>query len=207
MQAAWALVLAHHLRSEEVSFGFLRNGRSGSLEGIEDVVGSTLNILPARVRVLPQQTVRAWLESILEQSVESSRYEYVSVDMICGWTGIAEARLIASYVVYQNNDVESLRHLSSPTFFVSKMGLPLRIDVFPQQPLALHMSYHRHELADATVAGLLGGLAAILENIGAGTQQTVGELLQVLDRQSAGGAIQTFCEGGFHITDVPFYPH
>ncbi|MFD7646086.1 amino acid adenylation domain-containing protein [Streptomyces albidoflavus] len=64
-QAAWALVLGCHARSDDVVFGATVSGRSG-LAGIEQMVGMFINTLPLRVRISAAAAPGDWLRGIQE---------------------------------------------------------------------------------------------------------------------------------------------
>ncbi len=50
-QAAWALLLSHYARSDDVAFGVLRSCRRSGPPGLEDALGSFMNIVPLRARI------------------------------------------------------------------------------------------------------------------------------------------------------------
>ncbi|KAI4117411.1 MAG: hypothetical protein LQ345_002352 [Seirophora villosa] len=82
LKAAWALVLFWVSRSADVTFGHLVSGRFAAFEGVHEVVGPCLNVIPARIVIDPNSPVRDLLQQIQEQQVAAIPYESVPFDRI-----------------------------------------------------------------------------------------------------------------------------
>jgi hypothetical protein len=93
--------------------------------------------------------------------------------------------------------------LSGAAFFDSKMGFPLRLDIFPTNTIAVHLSYRRESLPDAAATRLLLGLLSVLEAMLDGTEQPVGRLVEAALRERAVPAgLDVFHDGEFRIGDI-----
>jgi non-ribosomal peptide synthase protein (TIGR01720 family) len=55
VQGAWAIVMSHHTRAEDVVFGVTTAGRPAGLPGVEKMVGLFINTLPLRLTVEPER--------------------------------------------------------------------------------------------------------------------------------------------------------
>lgn len=75
LKAAWALVLSLLSQSMDVTFGNIVSGRFAAFEGAQDVVGPCLNVLPARVRINPEQSFTELLKQVYEQQVMAIPFE------------------------------------------------------------------------------------------------------------------------------------
>ncbi|KAJ1659188.1 Nonribosomal peptide synthetase [Dispira simplex] len=89
LRGVWALVLTQYLgKPEEVTFGVMISGRDGRIEGLDRLVGPTINTLPFRVKVDPQQSVVDWLQGLAEQSTQLLEHEQTSLVDIKHWAGL-----------------------------------------------------------------------------------------------------------------------
>ena len=94
LKAAWALVLAYVSHSTDITFGNLVSGRYAAFEGVHEVVGPCLNVIPARIVIDPGSSVQRFLRQIQEQQIASIPYESVPFDRItrqAGWPAATAA--------------------------------------------------------------------------------------------------------------------
>lgn len=82
VRAAWAIVLARHSNSEDVSFGVVLSGRNFPLEGIEEMTGPTIVTVPVRIRVHGTRVLAELLRSIQEQTIEMIPFEHTGIHNI-----------------------------------------------------------------------------------------------------------------------------
>ncbi|KAJ1657437.1 Nonribosomal peptide synthetase, partial [Dispira simplex] len=86
LRGVWALVLTQYLgKPNEVTFGVMISGRDGQIDGLDRLVGPTINTLPFRVKVDPQQSVVDWLQGLAEQSTQLLEHEQTSLVDIKRW--------------------------------------------------------------------------------------------------------------------------
>ena len=64
VQAAWGLVLARTLGSDDVVFGATVSGRPPEIPGVESILGLFINTIPVRIRLDERETVLGLLERI-----------------------------------------------------------------------------------------------------------------------------------------------
>ncbi|MCZ7476254.1 non-ribosomal peptide synthetase [Micromonospora sp. WMMC273] len=102
LQAAWALLLARDSGLPEVVFGTTSAGRSGSLDGIDRVVGVLMNTLPTRVTVTDTD-LGEWLRGLQAQQVAMREYEYCALTDVQRAAGVPAGRpMFDSIFVYEN---------------------------------------------------------------------------------------------------------
>lgn len=82
IRAAWAIVLARHSNSNDVSFGVVLSGRNVPLEGIEEMTGPTLATVPVRIRVGDTRVLAELLSAIQEQAVRMIPFEHTGIHNI-----------------------------------------------------------------------------------------------------------------------------
>ncbi|KAJ1967914.1 hypothetical protein IWQ62_001560, partial [Dispira parvispora] len=89
LRGVWALTLTQFLgKPSEVTFGVMVSGRDGQIDGLDRLVGPTINTLPFRVKVDPQQPVVEWLQELAERSTQLLEHEQVSLVDIKHWAGL-----------------------------------------------------------------------------------------------------------------------
>ncbi|KAJ1963315.1 hypothetical protein IWQ62_003254, partial [Dispira parvispora] len=100
LRGVWALMLTQYLgKPSEVTFGVMVSGRDGQIDGLDRLVGPTINTLPFRAKVDPQKPVVEWLQELSEQSTQLLEHEQASLVDIKHWTGLdADDQLFRSMV-------------------------------------------------------------------------------------------------------------
>lgn len=81
IKASWAFVLAQFSGESDIVFGHVVSGRNLPLEGIDQIVGPCVNIIPVRVR-LASSTVLGLLRLVQNQHLESIPYETMGFQRI-----------------------------------------------------------------------------------------------------------------------------
>lgn len=82
VRAAWAIVLARHSNSDDISFGVALSGRNIPLEGIDEMTGPTIVTVPVRIRVRNTCVLAELLRSIQKQAVEMIPFEHTGIHNI-----------------------------------------------------------------------------------------------------------------------------
>lgn len=206
MQGIWSLLQSYHSGQEAVIYGILLNGRSGQLEGIEDMVGPFLNILPLRVDVNKEQLVLQWLKSLMMQINELGHHQNTPLHKLKEWGLIPKEKPFAeNYLVFQNVTDDELDAKTTNHFFVSKMGFPLRVDVYPDTQIGLHMSYYRSTFNDTSISTLIAGFRLLVELLADQPELwRLADLLKELDKASLseGDESAVFYEGQFKVEEI-----
>lgn len=206
MQGIWSLLQSYHSGQEAVIYGVLLNGRSGQLEGIEDMVGPFLNILPLRVDVDKEQLALQWLKSLMMRINELGQHQNTPLHQLKKWGVIPGDKPFAeNYLVFQNVTDDELDAKTTNHFFVSKMGFPLRVDVYPDKRIALHMSYYRSIFNDSSISKLIKGFGFLMELLANQPESLrLTDLMKELDKDSLleGSQPEVFYEGHFKVEQI-----
>lgn len=102
INGAWALLLSRYSGEEDVVFGARACLRS-ALEGGESMVGLSINTLPLRVCVSPEQSVMSLLKELQSQWIALRDYEHIPLGQVQTWSDIAPGTsLFQSIVVFEN---------------------------------------------------------------------------------------------------------
>ncbi|KAG6008108.1 NRPS protein [Claviceps maximensis] len=101
LKAAWAYVLARNSATKDVVFGSLVHGRNQP--GTQDVFGSCVNIVPARIVFQDDWSVRDLIAAVHRQQVEGMPFETMgSRDIIHQCTSWPKWSYFSSVIVHQN---------------------------------------------------------------------------------------------------------
>ncbi|KAJ5898281.1 hypothetical protein N7504_008569 [Penicillium tannophilum] len=70
LRAAWAIVIATHTASPDVSFGETLSGRNIDLPGVGDIAGPVLTTVPTRIQVVNDMSISQYLDKINQSTTD-----------------------------------------------------------------------------------------------------------------------------------------
>ncbi len=183
VQAAWGLLLSRYSGEQDVVFGVTVSGRTGSLPGVENMVGLLINTLPLRLQISPQEQLIPTLVKIQQLMLELQHYSYSPLVDIQAWSDIPGGiPLFESIVVFENYPFDSsllnvggLLHLSEIEGF-EQTNYPLTVVAVPGDELLVKISYDTARFESDTIGRMLGHLQTIFSTIAENPQLSVGEL-------------------------------
>ncbi|RLM00575.1 hypothetical protein CFD26_108480 [Aspergillus turcosus] len=112
-KAAWSLVLAEQTGTHDLVFSQVVNGRNMALEGIEEVMGPCVNLIPVRVTIPPHWTVQALLKHLQTQHAQTLPFETLDLETIVAHcTEWLPGTRSGSVVQHQNIDLDPDLHLA-----------------------------------------------------------------------------------------------
>jgi len=82
LRAAWALVVARQLGTDDVVFAVSLSGRNASVADVENLMAPTLTTVPLRIHVDSKQDVKAFLEGIRQQGIGMIPHEHTGLQRI-----------------------------------------------------------------------------------------------------------------------------
>ena len=180
IQAAWALLLAHHAGVRDVVYGVTVSGRTPELEGIDSMVGLFINTLPMRARPVPDLSLLDWLRSFQADLTEVRQYEYSSLAQIQNWSEIASGQsLFDSVVVFENYPVTMSSNGEGPK--VSNLenygstNYPIVLVIEPDKQLVLALLVHEHRFSESACHLLLGQLRTLLQGFVEGLERPLAD--------------------------------
>lgn len=140
VQAAWALVLAGNLGSNDVLFGLNLSGRDTDLKGIESIAGPTIMFVPRRVQVYQSETCAELLTRMQVAMAGIIEYGHIGVPSIKQLRNLQNLRLNNILVVnLASTDTNHAIHTSVPS--------PAEPD-FHTAPLVINVVVHSSEQCD-----------------------------------------------------------
>jgi amino acid adenylation domain-containing protein len=95
VKTAWAIVLSHHVASNDVVFADILTGRTIVHPSVADVVACCARAVPCRVTCEPEWTAKRLIEQIKQQQVDSMAHEGLELQQIAqrfmGWSEEVES--------------------------------------------------------------------------------------------------------------------
>ncbi|MFG6094647.1 alpha/beta fold hydrolase [Leptothoe sp. ISB3NOV94-8A] len=181
IQGIWALILHGYSSNSDVVFGATVSGRQADLDGVESIVGMLINVLPVRVRIVAEQTVLDWLQTLQSQQAMTSRYAYASLDQIQNWSETV-GRLFDSLLVIENYPMQtavarSLQVEKMQSGLVSTYGLTVIVKPGDALTVMLQADEPYRQALPILLKQFEQALLAIVEH----PEQSVGEIVPSQD--------------------------
>ena len=104
VKAAWSMILSWLSGTTDVVFGSLVFGRDPRVDGVGEMVGACINVLPNRVQFLSQCTIADLLEHVKQQQVSIMPFENTLLPAICQYASWPSSTRFGSIVQHQNID-------------------------------------------------------------------------------------------------------
>lgn len=82
LRAAWAILTARYIDSNDVTFGATLTGRDAPNAGIETMIGPTITTVPIRIRLDQEQMVSEFLRDIQNQAATMIPFEHTGLQNI-----------------------------------------------------------------------------------------------------------------------------
>ena len=76
VRAAWAMTISKYANSNDVVFGATLSGRTGSVTGVDRIVGPTVTTVPIRIVLDPCISVADFLQGIQNQALDMAPFEH-----------------------------------------------------------------------------------------------------------------------------------
>lgn len=178
VQAAWALVVARHLRRRDVLYGMVVSGRPADLSGVEDIVGLFINTLPCRVPVDPARPASDFLKSVQVEIAEMQARAFLSLAELQRLSdvpaGVApfDALLVVQALPAGGEMPGELTIAAEPVS--ARTDYPLTVIVEVAGQTALRFIHDRSILGGARTQALAKALRAALEALPEAAERPVG---------------------------------
>ncbi len=170
VQGAWALLLSRYSGADDVVFGATRAARRSALDGdpaVDQMVGLIINTLPVRVRIVPDQTVVAWLSQIRQDQVAVRAAEHTPLMQVQRASAVPSGiPLFDTLVVYEHERQWETFEKIHPRFknfrIQEKTSFPISLHAYGETKLVLRLEYDDARFEEPAVDAMLGHLAALL---------------------------------------------
>lgn len=210
VQAAWAIALARHARTDDVCFGSTRAARHSSVEGALDMVGCLINTVPLRVVVRPDEPVTGLLRSLRDLNVAVRPHEQASLASMRTWARLdGSAQLFDTLVVFERYLMDAeLRALGGPWAqrhftVLEQSDFPIVLAGYQDgEDLVLKLEHDPMRCDHDAVERLLGHVRTLLRAIAEQPDARVGELAMLAPEERERMIAEAGGDGP--LVDIPF---
>ncbi|MBO9730365.1 MAG: hypothetical protein J7623_17120, partial [Chitinophaga sp.] len=182
MQGIWAYLLHGYTGKEDVVYGITVSTRPDDLPDMESRVGMYTNTLPLYTTVLPEQPVADWFRQLQEDQVQSRGYQYSSLSEMQVWTGIG-GDLFDTMITFQNYPVSEVikskqwqLEVKDVEIIEQTSNYPLSLRIMLGDVINIQFIYKEAVIDGALVKSITGHFEYILQQLLAGTANTLGDL-------------------------------
>jgi amino acid adenylation domain-containing protein/non-ribosomal peptide synthase protein (TIGR01720 family) len=191
MQGAWALLLSRYSGEEDVAFGIVVSGRPPELNGVEEMVGPFINLLPLRVRIEGGRRLTEWLKALQESQAEMREYEYNSLAEIQEWSEVPRGQpLFESIMSFHNYPIDAsfqeheVKLRVTKVSSIEKTNYPLSLNVMPGAELHLQLSYDAAYFDGESARRMLSHFEKILGEVAARPDMRLCELSLLTEKDA-----------------------
>lgn len=179
IRAAWSLLIARHINSNDVVFGATVTGRQSAMLGIENVFGPTIVTVPVRVMLDWTKTIKILLDCVQMQALEMTAFEQTGLQGIRRIDSTLEqltqfqTLLVIQPLVSKsnsNNDQKLFQCMNAENEYMTDLNVfntyaMMLICQIETNGLNLHISFDSNVLSNTRVQKLLEQLENVLRQV------------------------------------------
>lgn len=168
--AAWALTLRLYTASEEVCFGYLTSARDSQIEGIRDVVGPVINMVPCRVNVGSSTILGDVMSLVQRDYLDSLDYRHISLAEVQHALQLSDSALFNTALSYRKlphtpeNPPDLLFEECRPTYDPDEYNVSVNIEA-DEDNMAIDLMYWSDTLSDGHAANVASTFTQALSNV------------------------------------------
>ena len=194
VQVAWAIVLARFTGDRDVVFGAVRECRRNALDGAAGrMVGMLMNVVPIRICISEQQSVRELLTCVSAQNVALRPFELSPLVDVQRESDLPKGSpLIQTLLLFEREELnQRLRREAGVAWLDRSAKLheqptwPLNVKVCSSDPFTIEMMFDRTRFRQGAIERLATALAFTLEDLAGDEHRPLRELTAIppLERQ------------------------
>ncbi|KAF4459940.1 non-ribosomal peptide synthetase [Fusarium albosuccineum] len=183
-RAAWGIVLARTVNTEETVFGVTVSGRNAPVAGIDKMAAPAFATVPLRVHTEPGQKVSDYIETMQQQATDMIPYEQTGMQHIAKVSpGARQACEFQTLLVVQQGDT-SLEETElgcwinrNQTEFFNPYALMVEVGLLESGDMALKASFDSRVISHWMVERLLNQFSFVVKQLQrARPRQILGEI-------------------------------
>ncbi|KIA75547.1 nonribosomal peptide synthase [Aspergillus ustus] len=181
-QLAWAVVLSRYVGSEDVTFGYLSNGRDAPIAGIDEMVGPMINLIVTRIQLGGSETtVAEAAKRVQDDFLDSFAHQRASLGDIQHALRVPDRGLFNTTMIYKPKPIMNAQDKRSLTIESLAGEDPTEYDVqikivTDERTISMDLEYATSFMERASASRLLESLKCALASIAANPQRTIGEI-------------------------------
>ncbi|KAL3485728.1 hypothetical protein BJX62DRAFT_242666 [Aspergillus germanicus] len=181
-QLAWAVVLSRYVGSQDITFGYLSNGRDAPIAGIHEMVGPMINLMVTRVQLAGSQaTVADAAKQVQNDFLDSFAHQRASLGDIQHALRVSERGLFNTTMIYKpkppmgEQDKRSLTIKSLAGEDPTEYDVQVKI-VTDGKSISLDLEYATTFMDKNSACGLLESLKCALASIAASPNASIDDV-------------------------------
>jgi amino acid adenylation domain-containing protein len=181
-QLAWAVVLSRYVGSQDVTFGYLSNGRDAPIAGIHEMVGPMINMMVTRVQLAElKTTVAEAAKQVQNDFLDSFAHQRASLGDIQHALRVPDRGLFNTTMIYKPKAPMGEQHKRSLTIHSLAGEDPTEYDVQVKivtdgKSISLDLEYATTFMDRNSARGLLESLKCALASIAANPHASIGDI-------------------------------
>ncbi|MDW7617334.1 amino acid adenylation domain-containing protein, partial [Peribacillus simplex] len=174
VQVIWGILLQKYNNTNDAVFGSVVSGRNNQIDGIGEMAGLFINMIPVRIKSETNSRFVDLLKETQRNALESNKYDYYPLADIQSLTDL-KSKLIGHKMTFQNYYIdERLKNFD----FMSELGYSIEdlngfeqtnydfnIKVVPNDEIKITFSYNQNVYDLETVTNIKNHFIRILETI------------------------------------------
>ncbi|MDB4987344.1 MAG: non-ribosomal peptide synthetase [Myxococcaceae bacterium] len=208
-QAAWALLLRHYSRHDDVVFGSTRACRDPKLDKVSELVGLLINTVPMRVSIGAEQTILDFLQTLRAQQVALRPHERVSLGELQQSLQLpAGMSLFDSIAVFDHATIDHTMKQRGPRFeelsfeYLGQTNFPLTLAGYLDPQMLVRLEFDPARFDIGTAQRMLGHFRLLLERLSQVARSEPGQRVRELGVLSSAERAQLI--EGWNATDCPY---
>ena len=194
--AAWALALRALCGDDRLVLGVTLSGRHVDVPGVEQMVGLFINTVPLALRARADMPAAAWVDTVQRALAGVQDIAHAGLSDVQRWAGTPGESLFDTLYVFENYpsiEVDNASFVVRDVEMHEQAHYPLSVAVIPGSPFRLRIAHDCARIGDETAAGVLETFEALVGEIVARRNDTVGSLAAV--GAHTADAIRAWSEG------------
>ncbi|KAL2814140.1 hypothetical protein BJX63DRAFT_393024 [Aspergillus granulosus] len=181
-QLAWAVVLSRYVGSQDITFGYLSNGRDAPIAGIHEMVGPMINLMVTRVQLAGSgTTVAEAVKQVQDDFLDSFSHQRTSLGEIQHALRVPDRGLFNTTMIYKPKAIMSATDKRSLTIESLAGEDPSEYDVqikivTDEKRMSLDLEYATSFMDEASARRVLESLKAALTSIATNPKANIDDL-------------------------------
>ncbi len=109
LHGLWAMLLSMYSGEKKVVFGTTFTGRPTDLQGVENIAGLFINVLPLPISIEGESSLKEWVQGIHGQILQTQKFEFTPLVQVQGWSAVPRGKpLFEILFVYNSAELGTL---------------------------------------------------------------------------------------------------
>ncbi|CAO3437382.1 amino acid adenylation domain-containing protein [Azospirillum endophyticum] len=183
IQGLWALVLARHAGTAEVTVGVTLAGRPADLPGAERCLGTFINTVPLRLRPEAERTLSDFLALVQEKGAHIAEHGHAPLAAIRGWAGNPDSlfdSILVSEALPPGEAAGTAGLVLTRESTEVRNSYPLTLRIMPGETLRFDLLIDHDRIDPAVPRRMLADLRMLLADLPALIDRSLGTLYRRL---------------------------